>query len=92
MWVWVGGDYVRGCYDPVLVVGLNVQNEIRPYNKALRYTEFSEPFFFTYFGNVRLSKFRNFSEKNQNFQTRKIFSKKVRKKVWKFKFGKKFGY
>jgi len=31
-----GGDDVRGCYDPILVphffVGLNVQNEIRPYN------------------------------------------------------------
>jgi len=30
--VGVGGDDVWGCYDPVLVVGLNVQNEIRPYN------------------------------------------------------------
>ncbi len=30
-----GGDDVRGCYDTILVVGLNVQNEIneiRPYN------------------------------------------------------------
>ncbi len=27
-----GGDDVRGCYDPVLVVLLNVQNQIRPYN------------------------------------------------------------
>jgi hypothetical protein len=25
-----GGDDVRGCYDPVLVVGLNVQKPIRP--------------------------------------------------------------
>jgi len=28
VWGW-GGDDVRGCYDPVLVVGLNGQNEIR---------------------------------------------------------------
>ncbi len=29
--VCVGGDDVRGCYDPILVVGLNVQKPIRPY-------------------------------------------------------------
>jgi len=50
--------------------------------KALRYTGFSEFFDFASFGKVRLSKFGNFSEKNRNFRTRKIFAKK---------FGKKFG-
>jgi hypothetical protein len=32
VWVWGvwGGDDVRGSYDPVLVVGLNVQKLIRP--------------------------------------------------------------
>jgi hypothetical protein len=30
--VWGGDDDLGGCYNPVLVVGLNVQNEIRPYN------------------------------------------------------------
>ena len=41
----VGADDVRGCYDPILVVGLNVQNEIRPYNppkqKSVSVFEFS---------------------------------------------------
>jgi len=48
-------------------------------SKALRLTEFSELFVFASFGNVRLSKFGNFSEKNGIFELAK-FSRKSSEK------------
>jgi len=64
--------------DPVLLV-YNKQMRFN-YCKALHKTEFSKHFVFASFGNVRLSKFGNFSEKKRNFWTRKIFAKKFGKK------------
>ncbi len=63
-------------------------------SKALRQTEISELFVFASFGNVRFSKFGNFLEKTGIFKLAEFSRKSSEKsleKVWKFKFGKKFG-
>ncbi len=61
------------------------------FSKALQKTEISELFVFASFGNVRFSKFGNFSEISSFFELAKI-SQKSSEKVRKLKFGNNFEY